>query len=172
MTSGGNGSRLASRSSSAFSLSLCRLDGLVFSLAEDGFLMMRRTEGREIDKGLNGHRDVCVDGLVTIRSHAFSCKIRIALAKWPQINHVFFCLTTHILDHSENYFNKQQATAAHGKEWTCFTPLVGAMLLLTAKLVEISSTLHDTGLFIKRTRSACRPLMVLVNSKLWLTSCI
>lgn len=43
MTSGGNGSRLAKRSSSAFSLSLWRLDGLVFSLEGVGFLMRTRS---------------------------------------------------------------------------------------------------------------------------------
>lgn len=39
MISGGKGSRLASRSSSAFSRSLCRFDGLDFSLTGAGFLL-------------------------------------------------------------------------------------------------------------------------------------
>lgn len=62
-------------------------------LGRVGFLIgSRRLPDDETDRGerdrrgLNGHRDVCVDRLVTIRSHAFSCKIRIVLAKWPQIN--------------------------------------------------------------------------------------
>lgn len=81
MTSGGNGSRLASRSSSAFSLSLCRLDGLVFSLEEDGFLMMRRAEGRQTD----GVGRVCED-----RGHALGRGYKNHLATWPSQNIIFF----------------------------------------------------------------------------------
>ena len=82
MTSGGNGSRLASRSSSAFSLSLCRLDGLVFSLEEDGFLMMRRAEGRQTDR----RGRTCVWGQRSCTRLGYKNH----LATWPSRNLFFF----------------------------------------------------------------------------------
>lgn len=48
VTSSGNGSRLASRSSSPFSLSLCRLDGLDLDPAVGGCFTLIRKQTRTI----------------------------------------------------------------------------------------------------------------------------
>lgn len=66
----------------------------------------------ERETGLNGHQDVCVcvDRIVTIRSHVFSCKIRIVLTNLPQLNHALFSLSAHILEYTENHPKSDSST--------------------------------------------------------------